>query len=245
MPVVETERGRGLAIWAQIARALQDEIARGVVKPGEQLPPEAVLAARFRVNRHTLRRAVAALQEAGAVRIEQGRGTFVAEDVIDYALGQRIRLSENLRKMDRTPGSTFLRGVEMPAPARIAKALGLRAGKPVILLETLSFADGRPMSVGAHYFPKTRFDGIIEDYRRLGSITKALSERGIDDYTRKVTRIMAQMPDQADAHLLQQPRNQPILVTEAVNIDRAGIAIEFGYSRFSGPRVQFVLENDA
>lgn len=245
MPVVETVRGRGLAIWAQIAESLQDEISRGVVKPGEQLPPEAALAARFRVNRHTLRRAVAALQEAGSVRIEQGRGTFVAEDVIDYALGQRIRLSENLRKLDRTAGSVFLRGLEMPAPARIAKALNIRAGKPLLLLETLSSADGKPMSVGAHYFPKARFDGIIEDYRRLGSITRALAERGIDDYTRKVTRIMAQMPDQADAHLLQQPRNQPILVTEAVNVDRAGTPIEFGYSRFSGPRVQFVLENEA
>ncbi|MFA5124190.1 phosphonate metabolism transcriptional regulator PhnF [Zavarzinia sp.] len=243
MTLVEPARGRGLAIWAQIAQTLQEEIARGIVKPGEQLPPEAALAARFRVNRHTLRRAVAALQEAGTVRVEQGRGTFVAEDVIDYALGQRIRLTENLRKLDRTPGSTFLRGLELPASPRIAKALQVRAGRPVILVETLSFADGRPMSVGAHYFPKARFDGIIEDYRRLGSVTKALAERGIDDYTRKVTRIMAQMPDAADARLLQQPRNQPILVTEAVNVDVAGTPIEFGYSRFSGPRVQFVVEN--
>lgn len=243
MPLVDERRGRGLAIWAQIAETLQDEIKRGVAKPGERLPPEAELAARFRVNRHTLRRAVAALQEAGVVRIEQGRGTFVAEDVIDYALGQRTRLSENIRKLDRTPGSTFLRGLELPAPARIAKALAIRAGRPLILLETLSFADGRPLSVGAHYFPKARFDGIIEDYRRLGSITLALAERGIDDYLRKVTRITAQLPDAADAHLLQQPRNQPILVSEAVNVDVAGTPIEFGYSRFSGPRVQFTLEN--
>lgn len=242
MTLVEGTRGRGLAIWAQIAQTLQDEITRGVVKPGEQLPPEADLAARFRVNRHTLRRAVAALAEAGAVRVEQGRGTFVAEDVIDYALGQRTRLSENLKKMDRTPGSTFLRGIEMPAPVRIARSLNIRAGRPVILLETLSFADGRPLGLGSNYFPKARFDGIVEDYRRLGSITRALAARGIDDYLRKVTRITAQMPDAADARLLQQPRNQPVLVTEAIDVDTQGTPIGVGLTRFAAARVQLVVE---
>ncbi|WP_158595851.1 phosphonate metabolism transcriptional regulator PhnF [Oleomonas cavernae] len=243
MTLVESTRARGQAIWAQIAQTLQDEITSGVVKPGEQLPPEADLAARFRVNRHTLRRAVAALAEAGAVRVEQGRGTFVAEDVIDYALGQRTRMSENLRKLDRTPGSTFLRAAEMPAPVRIARSLNIRAGRPVIQLETLSHADGRPLCLGSNYFPKARFDGIIEDYRRLGSITKALASRGIDDYFRKVTRIMAQMPDAGDARLLQQPRNQPVLVTESIDVDPAGTPIGFGIARFAAARIQLVVEN--
>lgn len=243
MTFVEGTRARGQAIWAQIAQTLQDEITQGVVKPGEQLPPEADLAARFRVNRHTLRRAVAALAEAGAVRVEQGRGTFVAEDVIDYALGQRTRMSENLRKLDRTPGSTFLRAAEMPAPTRVARALGIRAGRPVLQLETLSHADGRPLCLGSNYFPKARFDGIIEDYRRLGSITKALACRGIDDYFRKVTRITAQMPEAGDARLLQQPRNQPVLVTESIDVDATGTPIGFGVARFAAARIQLVVEN--
>ena len=54
----------GLALWRQIESALTEEIQSGLLQPGDRLPPESELAERFRVNRHTVRRAVAALQQA-------------------------------------------------------------------------------------------------------------------------------------------------------------------------------------
>ena len=50
--------GRGVAQWRQIADTLQADIAGGALGPGAQLPTEARLAARFGVNRHTVRRAL-------------------------------------------------------------------------------------------------------------------------------------------------------------------------------------------
>ena len=38
------------------------------------------------------------------------------------------------------------------------------------------------------------------------------------------------------------PRNRPLLVTENVNVDRAGTVVEFGISRYPTPRVQIVFE---
>lgn len=70
------ERTNGVALWRQIELRLTDEIRAGTWTEGKQLPTEAVLATRFNVNRHTLRRAMGALEAAGVVRIEQGRGTF-------------------------------------------------------------------------------------------------------------------------------------------------------------------------
>ena len=49
--------GRGVAQWRQIADTLRADIAGGTLGPGDQLPTEARLAARFGVNRHTVRRA--------------------------------------------------------------------------------------------------------------------------------------------------------------------------------------------
>jgi DNA-binding GntR family transcriptional regulator len=57
--------------------ALAADIAAGRHAPGERLPSEAQLAQRFGVNRHTVRRALAALAEDGLVQARRGAGVFV------------------------------------------------------------------------------------------------------------------------------------------------------------------------
>ncbi len=95
-------RGKGMALWRQIAERLESDIVAGRHRPGERLPTEHRMAETFAVNRHTVRRAVASLEEAGLVRIEQGRGTFVQESVVDYRVKQRTRFSENLLNASRS-----------------------------------------------------------------------------------------------------------------------------------------------
>lgn len=234
--------GAGVALWRRIQQTLQAEIAAGAFKPGERLPTETELAHRFGVNRHTLRRAVSALQDAGLLRVEQGRGTFVQEDVIDYRVARRTRFSENIARLHRHPGGQLLRAAEVPATAEVARGLKIRPGRKVILLEIIGLVDGRPVSIGAHYFPKPRCDGLIESYRETGSITKALARRGIGDYFRKTTRVTARMPTADEAHHLRQAKSQPVIVTENVNVDADGHPIEFSVTRMAGERVQLVFE---
>ena len=150
-------RRQGVALWRQIQHALEAEIAGGRHKPGDRLPTEAELSARFAVNRHTVRRAMEELEGRGLVRIEQGRGSFVAEDVVDYRLGPRTRFSENIRSQNREPAGRILRIAEVSAEAGIAEALGLRRGRGVIVVERLALADGRPVVLGTHHFPAARF----------------------------------------------------------------------------------------
>lgn len=60
------------AIWTSIAATLTGEVAEGLYGPGDRLPTESELALRFGVNRHTVRRALAALAEAGLVHARGG-----------------------------------------------------------------------------------------------------------------------------------------------------------------------------
>ena len=64
-------RQSGLAIWAQIASDLRGQIERAFDE-GDWLPAEPELAARFGVNRHTLRRAVDELIAEGLVERVHG-----------------------------------------------------------------------------------------------------------------------------------------------------------------------------
>jgi len=65
-----------------VARLLQT-IRLGVVQPGEPLPPERDLAARFSVSRDTVRDAIRSLSDAGYLVSRRGRygGTFVSDSL--------------------------------------------------------------------------------------------------------------------------------------------------------------------
>lgn len=242
-PVVDLSRESGVALWKQIQQVLEAEIAQGVWPPGEKLPTEFQLAERFDVNRHTVRRALAGMEEKGLLRVEQGRGIFVHEHVIDYMVTKRTRFTENLRRQNRSTDGKFL-FVEMEgAPEKVAKALGLREGDPVICCAKVSYADGRPINVSETYFSAVRFPGIEDVLRECESITEALQRCGVRDYTRKTTRVIARLPSQADADHLRQPRNRPVLVTEGLDVDEQGRPVSFGASRWASDWVQIVFEN--
>ena len=234
--------GSGVAQWRQIADTLRADIAGGALEPGAQLPAETRLAARFGVNRHTVRRALEELSRAGAVRIEQGRGSFVAEDVLDYVVGRRTRFSEWVRRHNREPSGRVLALREMPAPPAVADGLGIRNGEPVVLLERVGLADGRPVSLASHHFPASRLPGMEDALRRETSITAALARVGVADYLRQSTRVSARLPLASEATVLAMARGLPLLVCENVNVDRAGRVIEFGIARYPTPRVQIVFE---
>jgi GntR family transcriptional regulator, transcriptional repressor for pyruvate dehydrogenase complex len=78
----------GNAFEETVARLLQT-IRLGIVAPGEALPAERELAARFSVSRDTVREAIRSLTDAGFVVSRRGRygGTFVTETVPPAGLG--------------------------------------------------------------------------------------------------------------------------------------------------------------
>lgn len=236
------KRGTGVTLWRQIQEAVEGEIASGALKPGDRLPTEYELAERFRVNRHTVRRALSGLEEKALVRIEQGRGTFVQENVIDYAVKKRTRFSENLSRQARTASNRLIDTWTEPASAAIAEALSVKDGTPVAVIRAVGEVDGRPISNADHYFSADRLPAIADAFRRTHSITKSLKELGVSDYIRKVTRVTARMPTADEAKILQQPRTRPILVAESVNVTPDGQPVEFGITRFAGDRVQILFE---
>lgn len=236
-----SSRPSGPSVWQQIADTLGGEIRSRVYRPGDRLPTEGELAERFGVNRHTLRRAVASLQDSGLVRIEQGRGTFVQEDVVDYPLSSRTRFSEIVERQARTPSGTLLRKVTVPADDVVAQALGVAQGSPVALLETMAMVDEMPVSLAAHHFSLERFPELFEAYDAEGKITPMLGRLGVGDYLRKSTKITARLPDAYEMRHLRLARNTPILCLEAVNVDEQGRPIEYGYSRFCSSRVQVLI----
>lgn len=229
------------AIWAAIAGTLAGELAQGLYPAGAKLPTEAELAARFGVNRHTVRHALADLAAKGLVVSRRGAGVFVASRPTDYAIGRRVRFNENVTAAGQVPSRELTRLEMRVAAGHEAAALGLEPGALVQVVEGVSLADGQPIAMFRSVFPAARFPDLPDALRELPSITAALAAAGVADYLRASTRVTAKAAKPVQALRLRLREGAPILRTEAVNVDGAGLPVEYGLTWFAGERVTLTV----
>lgn len=238
-------RPSGVSVWKQIAETLGTEIRDRAFSLTGRLPSETELAARFGVNRHTLRQAVGALQLDGLVRIEKGRGTFVQHELLDYTLSRRTRFSENLLRQGLLPSKQLLTAHEMAAPIRMAHELGLEIGARVLMVQTLDEANGHPIGMATAYYPAVRFNGLLDMLSDGSRSTDILRHFGVEDYVRAKSQITTQMPSDETARLLKQPATRPVMCVECLDVDMEGSPIKYGETVFCGDRVQLVVTPDS
>lgn len=235
------DRSQKLPLWRQIARTLEQEIYHERFTPGDRLPSEGKLSVWFGVNRHTVRRAISELRERKLVTVEQGRGTFVSENMVEYQVSRRTRFSENLNRQNHSPSGTLIRSEIREADEEISSALQVSQPHLVAALHILRQGNGRQLSYSTHYFPLPRFVGIAQSFQKTHSVTACLDIHGVHDFFRIETRVAARPPTLEEIRLLDLQKNHPVLETKSLNVDVYGVPVDYGVSRYAGGRVQLVL----
>lgn len=233
------------SMWSQIASRLTEGIASGAHGPGSRLPTEHALADQFGVNRHTVRRALSSMASQGLVRMVQGSGTYVEEFAVEVLLGRRTRHSLTLKQTGLSGSLRLLDASAQRASAEVARALQLPARGRVLRLETVGELNGRPLHFSERFFPLPRFAGLEQHLEATGSITKAFAALGLDDYTRRESRVLAVLPDAATAAILLQPATRPVLQVRGVNVDGDGIPVEYATTCFAGDRVTLLVQDES
>ena len=233
----------GVALWRQVADGIERGIADGRFGAGERLPAEMEIAETYRVNRHTVRRALAALAERGLVRAERGSGTYVEAPRMAYPLRSRTRFSEIVGAGGREPRGRLIGASEEAATRELARQLGLKTGAPLIRIEALRLADRTPICVGTTWLAADRFPGAGRVYERARSMTKVLAHYGVRDYRRASTRVTAGIVDASDAVRLDLALGRPVLVVDSTDVDAGGAPLLTTRARFAAERVEFVVEN--
>jgi GntR family phosphonate transport system transcriptional regulator len=231
-------------IWQAIATTLRNDIAEGRYTQGDKLPTEAALATRFGVNRHTVRQGIAALSDEGLVYARRGAGVFVMTTPTDYPIGPRVRFHQNLTAAGRTPAKTVLLLETRVARSAESDALNLPEASLVHVYEGLSLSDGQPIALFRSVFPAERFADLPDHLRNNPSVTHALAQCGVPDYTRIKTRVNAKLATATQALHLQILEGAPILRTTAVNIDSTDRPVEVGRTWFAGDKVTLTHFDD-
>lgn len=231
-------------IWKTIAEILRGEINEGIFKPNTKLPTEAEFTERFNVNRHTIRHALSSLIEDGIIFSRQGSGAYVSASPARYEIGRRVRFHQSIDSDGHHAKKESLRIETRPATKDEAKNLKISRNALVHIHEGIGYVDGRPSShfIAAH--PAKILPDFPQAIKEHASITQALKICGIDDYTRKETRLTAVLANATTAMHLNLKSGAPLLRSHSVNQDADGRLIEYGRTWFSGNNIELVIKND-
>lgn len=239
----EQDAAAGVALWRQVADGLERSIADGSFAAGERLPAEIEIAETYRVNRHTVRRALATLAERGLVRAERGSGTYVEARRIAYPLRSRTRFSEIVGAGGREPRGQLIDATVEPATRELARLLGLKTGTALVRIEALRLADRTPICVATSWLAAERFPDAGRIYERVRSMTKCLEHYGVRDYRRASTRVTAAIVDATDAVRLDLALGRPVLIVDSTDVDAGDKPLLTTRARFAAERVEFLVEN--
>ncbi|MFM7607157.1 MAG: GntR family transcriptional regulator [Prosthecobacter sp.] len=123
-------------------------IRGGDFAPRAQFLTEREIAERFKTSRPTANKALSSLVSQGLLEVRRGAGTFVRESVLDYDLERLVSFTDKALAAGKKPGTMLLDYRKIPAaeaPPIIAQSLKARGDAPLIYMERIRLADGKPV----------------------------------------------------------------------------------------------------
>jgi GntR family transcriptional regulator len=207
-------------LYQQIKALILQSLQAGEWKPGEPIPSEIELAARYRVSQGTVRKAIDELAAENLVVRRQGKGTFVAthaEQHVQYRFLKLVPDSGDLNH-EGPAERTIVDCRRQRASAEVARALALRTGDPVLQVRRVLAYGGVPTILEDLWLPGTPFKGLTaERLTQWHGPMYALfeTEFGVR-MVRAEEKLRAVLPDAQQAQLLRVDTGMPLLSVERV-----------------------------
>jgi GntR family transcriptional regulator len=202
-------------LYQQIKSLLLRSLQLGEWQPGQSIPSEIELAARFKVSQGTVRKAIDEMAAENLVVRRQGKGTFVASHAEEKTQYRFLRLAP-----DAGGPAVLQRRLldcrRMRSTDAVAQALQLQAGDPVVEVRRLLLEGEVPVVLDDLWLPGAAFKGLdaakLEDWR--GPLYRLFESEYSVRMIRAEEEIRAVAADAQEAALLQVPLGAPLLSVE-------------------------------
>ncbi|WP_316292439.1 GntR family transcriptional regulator [Clavibacter michiganensis] len=219
------DRSGPVPLYYQVANLLETAIHDGTLPAGARLENEIALGTRLGLSRPTIRRAIQDLVDKGLLVRRRGIGTQVVHGRVTRNV-ELTSLYEDLERQGQTPRTEMLSSSRGEADEKVAEALGVEVGSPVLHLTRLRTADGMPLAVLDNVLPEPFVDLDPDDLATHG-LYQLLRGRGVIMRVAK-QRIGARAATASEARLLDLPRGGAVLTMSRTAFDSSGRAVEYG-----------------
>jgi GntR family transcriptional regulator len=214
-------------LYQQIKGLITRSLQGGEWLPGQAIPSEHELAARFRVSQGTVRKAVDELAADNLLVRRQGKGTFVATHAEERTQYRFLRLRAD-------SGATvvlqrrLLDCRRLRAPADVARPLGLKSGDTVVEIRRVLLAEGVPVVLDDMFLPGALFKGLsaerLSDWK--GPMYRLFEAEFGVRMIRADEQIRAVAADAEAAAALALPPGAPLLSVERLSYTYGDKAVE-------------------
>ncbi len=155
-------------LYQQIKALLVQGLQNSDWLPGQAIPSEIELAARFKVSQGTVRKAIDELAAENMLVRRQGKGTFVATHAEPHRQYRFLRLTPDQGGAPELQ-RRLLSCRRMRAPVDVARALALKSGEAAVQIQRLLLAGDQPVVLDDIWLPGTLFKGLtaekLQDWR--------------------------------------------------------------------------------
>lgn len=207
-------------LYQQIKGLILQSLQAGQWKPGDLIPSEIELAARFRVSQGTVRKAIDELAAEHLVVRRQGRGTFVATHAEQQVQYRFLRLvpDDGDASSEGPAERAIIDCRRLRAPADIARPLGLRPGDAVLQVRRVLAFRGVPTILEDLWLPGGPFKGLTAE--RLAEYQGTMyalfeTEFGVR-MVRADEKLRAVAADASASERLAVPLGTPLLSVERI-----------------------------
>lgn len=221
-------------LYRQIKTLILQALEAGEWRPGQAIPSEQELAARFSVSQGTVRKAIDEMAADNLLVRKQGKGTYVASHNDPRALFRFLRLVPMDGDLSH-PQSVPLDCWRAKAGQEASRMLAIEPGAPIIILRRLLRFAQKPVVIDEIYLPGEVFHGLnletLQDWN--GSLYSLFETRFGLRMIRAQERIRAVAADRSTSEALKVPEGTPLLSVERVTYTYGDKPVEWRRGLYS------------
>jgi GntR family transcriptional regulator len=236
-------KDQGVPLYIQIRKSLRQDIADQVLQPGQKIPSEDELAARFGVSRMTVRQGISDLIDEGLLYRRHGVGTFVAQPHLERDHTRLTSFIESAREEGMEVSVRLLIADILPARLKVAHSLALDEGDLVVRIKTLRTVARCPVTVHDAYVPYKLFPQLLQEDLESNQIWDLIESYGFR-VKRAIQRLEAREAEEEIAQLLEVDEGSPILYKERTVFLDDGTPVEFTFCYNRGDRYKLTVMLD-
>jgi GntR family phosphonate transport system transcriptional regulator len=243
------DRSTAAPLYEVARQGIRELIADGTYGPGDRLPSEIALAARFGIHRLTARRAIEELSREGVVVARKGSGTFVATEreplPISIPLTREAyapSLERQLKAAGRHHREPLLEVVRFARSDDIPEAL-VETGALCLTRSTLD-VDGDIWVYSTSWFTQSRVTNVRRRWRESdGLYGVILDQVGVLMPMWRSIQAEPATPEVAEALAIKA--GSPVLIREGLTSDVEGVALLYARRHARADRVRYVVDYQA
>ncbi len=227
----------------QLRDRLADLIRDEGLQPGDKLPTEAQLTARFKISRPALREALKLLEQDDLIFVEHGRGRFVSA-ISAVQVDRPITVFESVTDMARqygySPQNKVLSISEEAPDATVARQLRLETGERVIRIERLRLENDTPIMYCLDYVPRSIISARLYDIDWSGSLLSVLEQYKQRPRMSAASVTAVMLPDDVVERNDLRDFGPALLITETC-FSAAGVPVNYAIDYHRGSHFSFSL----